>query len=115
MGQATGRVTIKLDNSTLRSKNGATIQVGGIQRDFDVTDQSEAYYREKVIVASIRATIVHMGDTDLLSLRKWKNGTAFFRTDTGRTYTIAHAALASIGDMSNGEVEVVIMGDPATQ
>lgn len=115
MGQATGRVTIKLDTATLRSKNGATIQVGGIQREFDVTDQSEAFFREKVVVASIRATIVHMADTDLLKLRTWKNGTAFFRTDTGRTYTIAHAAVASIGDLANGECEVVIMGDPAAQ
>lgn len=113
--QATGRVTIKLDSDQLRSKAGASIQIGGIQRDFDVTDQLESFFKEKGQVAMIKATIVHMSDTDLIKLRDWKNGTAFFTTDTGHVYTIANAAYATSGDLANGELEVTIMGDPAQQ
>jgi hypothetical protein len=113
--QATGRVTIKLDSEQLRSKPGASIQIGGIQRDFDVTDQLESYFKEKGSVAVIKCTIVHASDTDIIKLRDFLNGTAFFTTDTNHCYTIANAALATMGDLANGEVEVTIMGDPAQQ
>lgn len=113
MSQATGRVTIKIGSEALRSKAGASINVGGINRDFDVTDQLESYYREKGTVATIKATMPHFADTDLLKLRNMKNFTAFFETDTGHLYTVAKAAVANVGDLANGEVEVTIMGDPA--
>lgn len=113
MAQVTGRVTIKLGSESLRSKTGAVLNIGGIQREFDVTDQLESYYREKGSVSTIKATIPHMSDTDLIKLRNFKNGTAYYETDTGHLYTVSQASLATIGDLSNGEVEVTIMGDPA--
>jgi Phage tail tube protein len=113
MAQQTGRVTIKLDNETLRSKGGASLQIGGIRRAFDATDQMESYYRESVIPAQIKCTMPHMSDTDLIRLRDWKNGTAHFTTDSGHTYTVANAAVAEIGDLANGDVDVTIGGDPA--
>lgn len=112
--QVTGRVRIKLDSDQLRTRPGAVMNMGGIARDFDVTDQGESYHREKSTVGMVRGTIVHASDTDLVKLRNWK-GTAFFETDTNRLYTLANAAVASIGDLSNGEVEVTIMGDPMAE
>lgn len=114
MAQASGMATIVLDSDTLRSKAGASFQPGGINREYDMTDQLESYYREKPVPAMIKCTMVHMTDTDLIKLRNWKDGTAYFRTDTGVLYTVPKAGTASIGDLSNGEVEVTIMGDPAT-
>jgi Phage tail tube protein len=113
MGQVTGRVTIKLGSESLRSKAGATLNIGGITREFDVTDQLESYYIEKGTVATLKATMPHMSDTDLIALRNFKNGTAYYETDTGHLYTIPNASIATIGDLSNGEVEVTVMGDPA--
>ncbi len=113
--QVTGRVTIKLDSDSLRTKPGATLQIGGIERQFDVTDQDQAYFRERSTPAAIKGTIVHASDTDLIALRKWKNGTAVFQTDSDHVYTIANAAVATIGELNGGEVEVTIMGDPASE
>jgi hypothetical protein len=115
MAQQTGRVTIKLGSETLRSKPGASLQIGGIARDFDATDQMESFYRETPKAAQIKCTMPHMADTDIIALRDWKNGTAHFVTDTGRTFTVSNAAIADVGDLSNGEVEVTIGGDPAAQ
>lgn len=115
MAQQTGRVTIRIGNETLRSRPGASLQVGGINRDFDATDQGEAYYRERIIPAQITATMVHMSDTDVAALQRLKNTTAFFTTDSGLTWTVANAAVSSVGDLSNGEVQIVIGGDPATR
>ncbi len=113
--QATGMVKIKIGSETLRTKPGASLQIGGIQRDFDVTDQLESYFREKGVVATLKGTIVHMSDTELVKLRDAKNFSAFFETDSGKMYTVANAAVAQLGDLSNGEVEVTISGDPAQE
>ena len=115
MAQQTGRVTIKLGNETLRSKPGASLQIGGISREFEMTDQLESYYREKPKAALIKCTMPHMSDTDIIALQSWKNGTAHFMTDSGRCYTVANAAIADVGDLSNGEVELTVGGDPAAQ
>lgn len=113
--QVTGQVRIKVGSETLRTKPGASLQIGGWQRDFDMTDQNQSYFREKQVVAAIKGTLVHASDTDLVKLRDLKNFTAFFETDSGRVYTIANAAIANLGDLSNGEVEINIMGDPAQE
>jgi uncharacterized protein YacL len=113
--QVSGRATIKLEGEALRSKPGSSMQIGGIQREFDVTDQLQAYFRERGTVAMIKVTVIHASDTELVKLRDWKDGTCTFETDTGRVYTIANAAVANVGDLSNGEVEVTLMGDPAEE
>ena len=113
MAQVTGRVTIKLGSDSLRSKPGATLNIGGITREYDVTDQLESYYTEKGTVATIKCTMPHMSDTDLIAIRNVKNVTAYYVTDTDHTYTVPNASIASIGDLSNGEVEITVMGDPA--
>lgn len=114
MAQQTGRVSIKLDNETLRSKPGASLQIGGISRAFEATDQLESYFREQPKAAQIKCTMPHMSDTDVIALQAWK-GTAFFTTDTGQTFTVANAATAEIGDLANGDVDITIGGDPAAK
>lgn len=113
--QSTGRVTIQLGSEQLMSKPGASIQTGGIERDFDMTDQMQSYFREKPTAALIEATIVHVAETDMAALRKWKNGTASFTTDSGKVFTVSHAATASLGPLQNGEVQIRIGGDPAEE
>lgn len=110
-GQQTGRVTISLDGTQHRSKPGASINIGGVERKWDATDQGEAYFQEKSIPAMLKFTLVHMTDSDLLALQKFKNGTAQYITDTGRTYTISGAAVSKVGDLQNGEAEVELGGD----
>ena len=112
MSQASGRVTIKLDGQAIRSKPGASLQTGGITRTGDMTDQGEFYQSEKWVPSSIQATMPHMTDTDIVKLRAWKNGTATFATDAGHTFTVAKACVTEIGDLSNGEVVITIMGNP---
>lgn len=115
MSQQTGRVTLALDNEQLRSKPGAEIDIGGIERDFDATDQGESFYKEKSIPASIKATLVHMADTDMRKLQNFKNGTAVFVCDTGPTYTVTQAATAKVGALKGGEVEITLGGQAAEQ
>lgn len=111
MSQQTGRVTIVLDGEQLRSQPGASLQIGGIQRTGDVTDQGEFYYQEKGVPAQIKCSMPHMADTDLVKLRSWR-GTAQFRCDSGAEFTVSKAVTAEVGDLADGKVDVTIMGSP---
>lgn len=115
MAQKTGRVTIKLNGSPLVSQPGATLQIGGIQRDPDMSDQGQIYYREKIVPATISATLIHTSETDLIALRDFRDGTVNFECDTGRLYVVNGAFTVSVGDLKSGEVEWSGAGNPADQ
>ena len=51
MAQATGRVEIKLNGELLRSKEGASIQTGGVTRESVTTDQGDVFYKETIVPA----------------------------------------------------------------
>ncbi len=113
MAQATGRVTVVVDGDRLRSKPGASMKFGGEKREGAMTDQNTSYYTETYEIAEVKATMVHMADTDLAKIRKFKNGTVQMETDTGVVYTMPNAFFADMGELKNGEVEVTFQGDPA--
>lgn len=112
-GQAFGRATVKLDGKALRSKPGASIQLGGYRREYALTDQREGYYTETEVPAEVKCTMPHMSDTDLVALRNFKNGTVQFITDHKRVYTVPNACFGEMGEVTNGEVEVTFRGEPA--
>lgn len=115
MAQKTGRVTIKLNGDPLSSKAGAKLQTGGIQRAADISDQGQAFYSESFIPALVTATLIHVASTDLEALRAFRDGTVIFECDTGRRYTISNAFTTEIGELTNGEIEIKLAGDPAVQ
>jgi hypothetical protein len=73
-----------------------------------------SYYREVPVPSRIKATMPHMSNTDLPALRRFKDGTVHFECDNGPVYTVSNAATANLGDLSNGEVDIELGGDPAT-
>jgi hypothetical protein len=113
--QQTGRVTLKIDGTPLRSKPGASMQIGGITRKGSMTDQAETLYQEEYVNGQMKCTIPHLNDTDVEKIRDFKNGTVQFVTDTNVTFTMAKAFYASSGELQNGELEVTFMGAPCTQ
>lgn len=115
MAQKTGRVKIKLDGATLRSKAGASLQIGGTRREADTDDQGRVYYREMDTPATVSCTLIHTSDTDLIALRDFKDGTINFECDTGTVYTIGGAFMTELGELSNGEVDFNGAGQAAEQ
>lgn len=111
--QQTGQITIKLDAKILRSKEGASIQIGGIRRVTKMDDQRRTYYQETVIPAQVKATLIHTTDTDLEELRNSVGLVINFETDVGPNYMVRGAHYEEVGDLSNGEVQITFGGDPA--
>jgi len=115
MAQATGRVTIKLNGDVIRSRAGASIQTGGIIREALTTDQGTIFYREDITPAVVTATVVHLADTDIQSLRALRDFTCAFETDTGDGWSISNAFVTEVGELSAGEFQLVINGNAANR
>lgn len=109
----TGRVTVKFDGESIRSKPGASLQIGGVQRDGEMSDQGKFFYSERDVPSEVKCTLIHVADTDLDAIRRFRDGVVTFECDTGITYTVPNAATMELGELANGEVEVTFMGDPA--
>lgn len=114
-GQATGRVSITLDGDLIRSRTGASLQTGGVVREALTTDQGTIFYREDITPAQVTATVVHLGDTDVQGLRSLRDFTCKFETDTGVAWSISNAFVADVGELSNGEFQLTIQGNPANR
>lgn len=115
MAQATGRVTVKADGRVLRVMSGASIQVGGIMRTSKVLDSGDIHYTEEITPARITVTSVHLADDDVVGLRALRDFTASYETDTGAGWAIANAFVQDVGEIANGEYQVIIEGPPANR
>lgn len=113
MSQATGRVTIKLDGDPIRSRAGASLQIGGTIREDLTTDQGSIFYREDTSPAMIVATVVHLADTDIQTLRSLRDFNCTYETDTGTAWSINNAFVTEVGELSNGEFQLTIKGNAA--
>jgi len=115
MPQATGRVTIKVDGEVLRSREGASLQTGGIVRTPLTTDQGKVYYTETTQPSEITATLIHTADTDVVGFRSKRDVTVSFETDTGAGWAVANAFVTEVGEISGGEFTVSLAGPPANR
>ena len=115
MPQATGRVTIKINGDVLRSRNGASLQTGGIVRTAITTDQGKVYFTEDTQASEVSATLVHTQADDVVGLRSLRDVTVSFETDTGAGWAIANAFVTEVSEIATGEYTVTLAGPPANR
>lgn len=114
MAKVFGRATVKVDGgTTLKSKEGASLVVGGVTREDEPNDQGTVDYRENTQPAEVTATLVHTTELDVIGLQKFAGGPVNFELDTGEVFVVPGAYVKEIGSMSSGEVEVTFGGNPA--
>ena len=90
MGQLTGKATIRWDGNVLATENGATLNVGGINRVGE-RHGNRAYYKEDEVNPSLECNVLHDKDTDIIALSGITGATIEFETDTGQTYILRQA------------------------
>ena len=111
--QVTGRVKEKVDGELLRSKPGATIQIGGVKRNPMPNDQGTTDFKTENVPAMVKATLHHVANTDLPALLAFQGGTVIWEGDNNISYTVPGAFTQELGELKDGEVEVTFGGDPA--
>ena len=95
MPQVTGRVFISVGGRRLRSKPGATLDIGGVSRAPVTSDSGVDSYTESTAAPAVNCTISHMSGVSLADLASIRDETMRFQTDTGIGYTIRGAWCAS--------------------
>lgn len=115
MAKKTGKCTVKVDDQSFRSKAGsATIDVGGVTRQGEMTDQGLFVYSEADQMSTVELTLIHLSDTDLIAIRNAREVKITFECDSGPVFTINGAVLQAPPKMQNGECPLVYIG-PAAQ
>lgn len=104
--QITGRAYITVKGERLRSKEGATLKFGGVEREDVIGDAGVLGYSEKVIAPEVECTIAHNKDFSLKSFMDIKSERIHFETDTGKTYSLVDAWCKGALELSKGEVKL---------
>lgn len=107
MGQVSGKVFITINGRRLRSKEGAKLMTGGIEREPAVSDSGVDGYTEKHSTPQVDCTISHTPDISLQEIQNFKSGTLTFEADTGRIWTLKDAWCAKPPELTKGEVSLV--------
>lgn len=107
MSQVTGRVFIALNGRRLRSKEGAKLITGGIEREPAMSDSGVDGFVEKFVHAQVECSINHTPDISLRELQDFKEGTLTFETDTGSVWTLKDAWNAKPPELTKGDVALV--------
>ncbi len=106
MPQVTGRVFIALNGQRIRSKEGASLDVGGLKRDAQTSDAGVDGFSEAVAVPRVECKINDTADIRVEDLRNFRDGTLVFETDTGKPYTLNTAWIAEPPKLTKGEWEL---------
>ena len=103
MSQVTGRVFISLNGARVRSKEGASLEMGGVEREAAISDAGVDGYMEKITAPKVDCKINHTNATRLKELQAF-TGTLTFETDSGSVYTLTQAWNAKPPKLEKGEV-----------
>ncbi len=115
MSQVFGVVKVKLNGVDHRTKQGATLELGGEQKTTQFASGRRSGSSREPMQSKIVVTFEIMADTDLELLRNFE-GIAEYETDVGQVYSCPNSETIEPPKLSDngGGVEVTIEGDPAT-
>lgn len=103
MSQITGRAFISINGARLKSRPGATLNLGGFNRETQNGDDSVHGYKEAVMQPSVSCTISHDKDVSLKELADAKDVSVTLETDTGRTYIMSPSWLTAPPELNTQE------------
>lgn len=104
--QIAGKVFLTVNGQRLRSKEGAKLEMGGVEREAVISDSGVDGFMEKITAPKVDCKISLTPDIRLADLQAFKDGTLVFETDTGRVYTLTGAWNAKPPSLEKGEVSL---------
>lgn len=106
MTQIAGKVFVTINGQRLRSKEGASLETGGIEREAVISDSGVDGFMEKHTAPKVDCKISLTNDIRLQDIQAFRDGTLTFETDTGRVYTLIGAWNAKPPKLEKGEVSL---------
>ena len=113
----TGIVILRIDGRSIRSKEGAKLDMGGFEREPEYADGQLIGFSRKPVAAMVSATLVHTGVSDLPALNELEDGTLTFECDSGPIFTVNGVFATKPPSITGGkgEVEVEYCGQASIQ
>lgn len=102
--QVAGKAFVTINGKRLRSKEGASLETGGIEREAAISDSGVDGFMEKNTAPKVDCKVSLTDDVRLADIQNFKDGTLIFETDTGRVYTLTNAWCAKPPKLEKGEV-----------
>jgi hypothetical protein len=111
MAKISGIVRIKVNGELLESVEGATLDVGGFEREL-MSGHRVYGHKEKIIPSVLACKIVWKFETPIETLRNLIDGLATFESDNGITYQINNLVCTKPPKLDS-EIDWEFGGDPA--
>lgn len=102
MGQILGRATVALNGQVFNSKNGASLDVGGVTRETETTDRQSDYV-ESIRPAVVKCQIPLNRGVSVAALNDVTRATVQFIADTGQSYILTNAWRVSALEVTGGQ------------
>lgn len=115
MTQYIGKVRIRVNGTTIDSKPGASIDIGGVMRDSVVNDQKMGFM-ETPKPSRIECEVALARGASLEALRNLTEGSAVFECDTGQSYIAKDVFTSETLVITGGQgAKLIMMGEPAEE
>ncbi|SNS05561.1 Phage tail tube protein [Humidesulfovibrio mexicanus] len=108
MTQITGKATIRVDGTELRTAPGATLDTGGEKREPKVGAGKVWGFSEDTQAPEVTCKVYHTADTSLKKLGAITSATLSFECDTGAKFVLREAFVTEPPklDAKDGTVEL---------
>lgn len=90
MAKMFGRARVRVDGAELKIDEGASLDIGGVQRN-TVKGVDVYGYSEEAMPAEVDCDVYVDANTDLDYLESISDATVMFECDSGQKYVLAHA------------------------
>jgi len=98
----TGRASIKVDGEVLLTEVGATMNVGGFEREAMMGGRGVNGYKQSPVAPTVQCTVHHTNETDIIKLAGITNATLLFETDTGQSWMLRGAFVTEPPELDAG-------------
>lgn len=114
MNQYLGRAKIKANGVVLDTKPGASLDLGGIQRDSVVNEHSMGF-TETPKPARLECELALKRGDSVEQFRNLTDATIVFECDTGQSYIAKGGYTTETISLSSNSVKLVFMAQPAQE
>ncbi len=110
MPQYTGRIFININGERMRSKDGASLDIGGVSRQAAMSDSGVDGHIESTAAPKVEFSLNHSAEISLTAIHSMTDATLTYVTDTGVVFTIRGAFSAAPPKLAKGEVQCSFEG-----
>jgi hypothetical protein len=103
----TGVVILRLNGKSIRSQEGATLEMGGYERKPRQADGITIGFSRKPVEATVKADLVHTSISDLDAINNLDDGTLVFECDSGVVFTLANVFCMKPPSLKGGDSSAV--------